>query len=479
MVKVSVGKQGRTGALVLAGSTQHAIPAAIAWSSNTDVFDCESIPRGETNGTIGTRCTMGPAGFSEPVTSSYQMVDMGTAIKTIVDAMQALNAEKCSIAGTDTAQLVGRILAEDVCAPAPVPPFPASIKDGYAIVSSSEYSADKAFELVEQESLAGPRSSGHANNDTQRALSPGQCAYITTGAPMPDGADAVIMVEQSRVKEVSSGENTDSDSARKQVLFAKWVNGPGADVRAVGSDISLGQTLLSAGDVLGPAELGILLGCGVTEVNLLRKPCIGVMSTGNEVISAEQAATSGGVGDSGLIIDSNRPMLLAAIAESLPFCNSKDLGIVPDDYDTLKSSLINATEDCDIVVTSGGVSMGSRDLVKPILEEIATVHFGRVRMKPGKPLTFATLDRRNKCVIAVPGNPVSAFVCFHLAVAAAAKRLAGWPSDHALGSVISVALGHDFKLDKERPEFHRVILKVCVYDACGARRSVLECVLWT
>jgi gephyrin len=164
------------------------------------------------------------------------------------------------------------------------------------------------------------------------------------------------------------------------------------------------------------------------------------------------------LGAGGRIVDSNRPMLLAAVAESLPWCAGVDLGIVRDEYAALKAAMEGALERCDVVITSGGVSMGSRDVVKPVLEEIATVHFGRVCMKPGKPLTYATARGRNSCVIGLPGNPVSAFVCFHLAVAAAAKTLAGWPEREALGTVVRARLDREVRLDPARPEYHRVNL---------------------
>jgi gephyrin len=171
-----------------------------------------------------------------------------------------------------------------------------------------------------------------------------------------------------------------------------------------------------------------------------------------------------GVGTSGKIIDSNRPMLLAAIDEALPFCIAIDLGIVKDEYEAVFSAIKDAAASCDILITSGGVSMGSRDFVKPVLAEMATIHFGRVCMKPGKPLTFATFrDDQSCCAIGLPGNPVSAFVCFHLVVAAAAKVLGGWSRDRALGTIVDVLVDHDFKLDPERPEYHRVSLRVSLH----------------
>jgi gephyrin len=244
------------------------------------------------------------------------------------------------------------------------------------------------------------------------------------------------------------------------VTLREWVAGPGVDVRAVGCDVAEGEVVLRRGDVVGAAEVGILIACGVRSVDVVRRVVVGVMSTGDEVVDAAAAAGGGGaLGAGGRIIDSNRPMLLAAVAETLPWCVGVDLGIVRDEHAAVKAAMEDALARCDVVLTSGGVSMGSRDVVKPVLAEVATVHFGRVCMKPGKPLTFATAAARNACAVGLPGNPVSAFVCFHLAVATAAKTLAGWPEEAALGTLVRATLAHDIALDPARPEYHRVNLR--------------------
>jgi gephyrin len=382
---------------------------------------------------------------SPPRESQYPLVSMDDAISTIISSLKTLPSETAAPGRA----LLRRVLAADVTSPRPLPPFRASIKDGYA-VRAADGNAGPLVEIAG--SLAG------ANRSTP-AVGPGQCAYVTTGAPMPDGADAVLMVEYSkRVKRVDGGGG--------MVEFSEWVSGAGVDVRAVGSDVAEGETVLRKGDVVGSAELGILIGCGVRSVEVVRRVRIGVMSTGDEVVDAdEDAAAAGGLG-AGKIVDSNRPMLLAAVEETLPFCDAVDLGIVRDEYSAVKRAIVDGLAECDVVLTSGGVSMGTRDLVKPVLEEVGTVHFGRVRMKPGKPLTYATADGRNVCAIGLPGNPVSAFVCFHLAVSAAAKTLAGWSADKAAGTIVDVTVDHEFKLDTQRPEFHRVTLSVRLARQC-------------
>jgi gephyrin len=382
-----------------------------------------------------------PRALSPPRVSHYPLVSMEAALATVVSSLRAVPSETVPPGRA----LLRRVLAADVVSPRPLPPFRASVKDGYAVRAADGNHIPLS---VLGEALAG------GGGGSGIVVGPGQCAYVTTGAPIPRGADAVVMVECSQRVE-------DSGSGIEMVEFTSWVAGPGVDVREVGSDVAEGETVLRKGDVIGSAELGILFGCGVRSVEVVRRVRIGVMSTGDEVVDVGEDWSGGEAGlPAGKIVDSNRPMLLAAVEESLPFCEGVDLGIVRDDYDAVKTAMTAAMENCDVLLTSGGVSMGSRDLVKPVLEEIATVHFGRVRMKPGKPLTYATIDGKNQCAVGLPGNPVSAFVCFHLAVAAAAKTLSGWPVDKALGTVVDVIVAHEFSLDRERPEYHRVTLSV-------------------
>lgn len=375
-----------------------------------------------------------------PRASAYPMIAMDDALRTIHSTL-------APVAGAEAAapaRALHRTLAADVRAPAPLPPFRASVKDGYAVAAAAPWAPGARFRVA-GEALAG----GGGPPLRAGAL---ECVYITTGAPLPDGADAVVMVEQSEAAEVGG---------EAAVVFSKWVDGPGVDVRAVGSDIAEGEVVLRKGDVVGAAEVGILLACGVYEVSVVRRVVVGVMSTGDEVVDAADAARHGPLGGGGRIVDSNRPMLLAAVAETLPWCAAVDLGIVRDEYAPVKAALLAALARCDIVLTSGGVSMGSRDVVKPVLEEVATVRFGRVCMKPGKPLTYATAPAAGggtACAIGLPGNPASAFVCFHLAVAAAAKTLAGWPERDALGTVVRATLTRELRLDPLRPEYHRVNL---------------------
>lgn len=341
--------------------------------------------------------------------------------------------------------LLGLVLAEDVLSPHSLPPFRASMKDGYAVASSSTFSENQPFRV------AGKVSAG-SDASTLTPLARNECAYITTGAPMPPGSDAVVMVEYSRLEQ-----NYDEEYA----YFTKWISGEGSDVRPIGVDVRKGEVLMRKGEVVGAAEIGLITSCGVHEVKVHPRVRIGVISTGDEIMDAPDAGeTWAEVHHKGKIADSNRPMLLALVKEYLPFCDSVDLGIVRDSCESLRSALIRGSEQCDILITSGGVSMGNRDYVKPLLEELGNVHFGRVLMKPGKPLTFCTFSKLNSCVIGLPGNPVSAFVCFHLAVTVAAKTLAGQLDHGSPSTMIDVCIENDVRLDPQRPEYHRVTVKV-------------------
>ena len=194
----------------------------------------------------------------------------------------------------------------------------------------------------------------------------------------------------------------------------------GANVRQVGVDVEVGQTVLAAGERLDPAEIGLLATAGIIDVPVFPRPKVAVLSTGDELIEPGEPLGPG------QIRDSNRAMLLAAIhaAGGEPV----DLGISGDTQEALELRVHRGLKEADILLTSGGVSMGDLDLVKPLLEHAGTVHYGRVRMKPGKPVTFATADVEHgrRLVFGLPGNPVSSLVTFYLFVVPALRKMAGW-----------------------------------------------------
>eukprot|EP00879_Flechtneria_rotunda_P017955 GHRR01018819.1.p1 GENE.GHRR01018819.1~~GHRR01018819.1.p1 ORF type:complete len:307 (+),score=96.07 GHRR01018819.1:355-1275(+) len=231
-----------------------------------------------------------------------------------------------------------------------------------------------------------------------------------------------------------------------------------------------GQLVLKAGERVGVAEIGILATVGAANLPVHRRPQLAVLSTGDEVVNPETEILG-----PGQIRDCNRSMLLAAAASI--GAEVLDLGIARDVKGHLEGCVDKALEaGVDVLVTSGGVSMGDRDLLKPLLEAKGQVHFGRVLMKPGKPLTFATLDLsesgRKLLVFGLPGNPVSSFVCFNLVVAPALRKMAGWKQPQLRR--IQVVTTSAIKLDPERPEYHRVLLQYGrLPDSCGGAAGQL------
>lgn len=288
------------------------------------------------------------------------------------------------------------------------------------------------------------------DQDQPKVLTKGKIARVATGGMVPEGANAVIMVEDTKL--VKSSPSGDEELQVEILVNAR----SGDNIREIGTDCSVGQIVGHKGQRIG-GELGVLASVGVRHVKVFRKPRVGVLSSGNEVldhIHTDQLKP-------GQIRDTNRITLLAAI-QAAGF-EAVDLGIVDDNVDEIVERLEEATAKVDVLLTTGGVSMGEADFMKPILEQKldATIHFGRVLMKPGKPTTFATIPqgpkRPPRLVFALPGNPVSASVGFHLFVLPALRRMAGWVKPENV--LMPVTVQNTIQLDP-RPEFHRVQVSV-------------------
>lgn len=362
--------------------------------------------------------------------SPYPLIDVATAQKTVLRYAEVLGTEVVDFTVT-----LGRVLAEDVFAKDPLPPFPASIKDGYAVLASD--GAGKR--QVQGTCIAG------VDPGDQTELQPGQCMRINTGAPVPSGADCVVQVEDTKLIQEADDGKTEVEI---EILVPPTV---GQDIRPVGSDIAQGQLVLPRGCVLGPSDLGLLATVGVTSVLVYRFPVVSVLSTGNEIQEPGRPLKAGH------IHDSNKTTLLSLIKEQ--GFSALDLGIARDDPQSVLMKLKEALAVSDIVVTTGGVSMGEKDLLKEILvaDLGAIIHFGRVQMKPGKPTTFATcmFEGKNKLVLGLPGNPVSATVTSHLYVLPAIRKMSGYTSP--LGTIVKATVDEDIVLDL-RPEYHRAVL---------------------
>ncbi|XP_055720704.1 gephyrin-like isoform X5 [Salvelinus fontinalis] len=360
--------------------------------------------------------------------SPFPLTSMDKAFITVLEMTPVLGTEIINYRDG-----MGRVLAQDVYAKDNLPPFPASVKDGYA-VRAADGPGDR---FIIGESQAGQQPT--------HTVMPGQVMRVTTGAPIPCGADAVVQVEDTELLR-------ESDDGTEELEVRILVQArPGLDIRPIGHDIKRGECVLSKGTHMGPSEIGLLATVGVTEVEVQKFPVVAVMSTGNELLNPEDDLHPG------KIRDSNRSTLLATIQEhGYPTIN---LGIVGDNPDDLLNALNEGISRADVIITSGGVSMGEKDYLKQVLDIDlhAQIHFGRVFMKPGLPTTFATvdIDGARKLIFALPGNPVSAVVTCNLFVIPALRKMQGILDPRP--TIIKARLSCDVKLDP-RPEYHRCIL---------------------
>jgi molybdenum cofactor synthesis domain-containing protein len=314
------------------------------------------------------------------------------------------------------------VLAENLVAPASLPAFPASAVDGYAVRAAD---AGKSLRVV-GESAAGRPFEGK--------IMPGSAVRILTGAVLPAGADCVVMVED--VEETGD------------VVTVPATLKPGVNFHAPGADLREGERVLAAGEQLGPAELGLAAALGFPRLPVFRRPRVALMSTGDELVEVGEKPGRG------QIVDSNRWALLAALREA--GAEVKGLGIGPDEPDALRKLVGDALREVDVMVTSGGVSVGTHDLIKPLLESLGTVHVGRVKLKPGKPFTFATLPE-GRLAFGLPGFPVSSLVTFEVFVRPALRKMQGFA--RLQRPSLPVRLGYDARATADRTEYQRVTLR--------------------
>ena len=297
------------------------------------------------------------------------------------------------------ADALGLVASMPVTAETAVPPFDNSAMDGYAVRAADTASAP--CELADLGTLAA----GAASDVT---VGPGQALRIMTGAPMPAGADAVVMVEL-----------TEAGLAPRTVRVAEPV-AVGASVRRAGSDIAAGDVVVTRGTRLTPGVLGVLASLGASRAPCYRRPKVGVLSTGDELVSP------GAPLGRGQIRDANRPMLLALVAQT--GCTPVDLGIVRDDREALVRAISEAAASCDALVTSGGVSVGDFDLAKVVLDELGDMRWMQIAIRPAKPFAFGVVGATP--VFGLPGNPVSSFVSFELLARPGLRALMGHTELH-------------------------------------------------
>jgi len=312
------------------------------------------------------------------------------ALERILRSVPLMPAHRTGLLGA-----LGRVLAEDVRAERDVPPFTNSAMDGYAVRAGDVVQAPARLKVVGE--IAAGSVAG-------RAIGPGEAMRIMTGAPLPEGADTIVRVE-------------DTDNGAEVVTIT--VPTPrGVSVRQAGEDLRAGDTVLSRGNVLRPAEIGVIATTGQGAVQVVRAPRVAVLSTGDEVVELDADLRPG------QIRDANRYSLSAAVTAA--GCEAWTLGIVRDTADALRRALHEAVA-ADAIVTSGGVSVGDHDHVKPVVSEMGTMDFWSIAIRPGRPLAFGELrdgDRRVP-VFGLPGNPVSSLLTFELFVRPALLRMAG------------------------------------------------------
>jgi len=324
--------------------------------------------------------------------TAAKLLSVDEALERILARVKPLPAERVALL-----EALGATLSVDVEADRDVPPFRNSAMDGYAVRGEDVGSAPARLRVV------GEIAAGSVPG---RDVGRGEAMRIMTGAPMPDGADTVVKVE-------------DTDNGMETVTITAPTKA-GTSVRDAGEDLRKGETILRRGTVLRPAEIGVLATLGRSNVDVIRRPRVAVLSTGDEVVELDEELRPG------QIRDANRYSLSAAARAvgATPVTG----GIVRDTADALRSALHDAAARADVIVTSGGVSVGDHDHVKPVVDELGSMDFWSIAIRPGRPLAFGELrapDHRDIPIFGLPGNPVSSLLGFELFVRPALLRMAG------------------------------------------------------
>ena len=331
------------------------------------------------------------------------LLDVDDAIGRLHALIQPIDG----VCEVDLASAKGRIAAAILRAPIDLPPFDASAMDGYAVQSSGcDHGGEKRWRVVD---------SSFAGRPATKTVREGEAIRVFTGAVMPAGADAVVLQEDVKV----DGDAVVSDAPVR----------PDQHVRHRGHDVAAGAPICPAGRRLTSFDLAWLSACGIASVQVARRVRVAVFSTGDELAEPGMALRPG------QIYDSNR-FALASLMSEKPVA-VRDLGCLPDDRNAVRAALLDAAADADVIVTSGGVSVGEADYVKDVVEEIGKLDFWRLALKPGKPLAVGRIDRGNPVAddkrstrapalfFGLPGNPVSTIVTYLLFVAPAIDALAG------------------------------------------------------
>lgn len=319
--------------------------------------------------------------------------------------------------------LNGRVAAAGIRAPVSLPPFASSAMDGYACRAVDLNDGARLVRIGE--SMAGHPFAGR--------IGQGECVRITTGAAVPDTADTVVIQE-----------NTTIEGDRVSILETP---APGANIRQIGHDVKAGEVITQRGQRLNPMDVGWVSACGVADAEVFRLPRVAVFSTGDELTVPGQPLSPG------RIYDSNR-IAVSSLLATLPAAVT-DLGILPDDPERIRTALQDASASHDLLLTSGGVSVGDADYLKEVVESLGALTLWRMNLKPGKPLAFGQVA--GTPFLGLPGNPVSTIVTFLLVARPVVLRLAGTDADEVFS--LEVRLDGQLRHNPGREEFQRGVMQ--------------------
>ena len=351
------------------------------------------------------------------------MISVEDALSLILSQIREMGSERVDITSS-----LGRVIAEDIYARRNNPPWDNSAMDGYAVMNEDIMSANRenpAILKVIEDLPAGYTAKNKVNK--------GEAIRIMTGAPIPMGADTVVMVE-----------DTEKDGKNVKILRETPF---GENIRRAGEDIKTGELVVPKGTVIRPAEVGIMATCGRAFISVYQRPRVAVVSTGDELVDVDEEITEG------KIVTSNSYTLSAMAADC--GADAFKLGIARDTREALKEKLRQALH-ADVIITSGGVSVGDFDFVKDVLKELGSeMKFWKVAMKPGKPLAFGTIG--GKPAFGLPGNPVSCMVCFEQFVRPSILKMMG--HNRIYRPVIKATLKEDIKKKTGRKHFMRSFVR--------------------
>ncbi len=320
-----------------------------------------------------------------------KLVSLKEAIEILESNINTLPVVKVKID-----EALGRSLAEDIIAPIDVPHFDKSAMDGYAVIARDTFGASNTSPKYLKS--VGSISPGQV---FQGRINQGECAEISTGAPLPDGADGVVMVEYT-------------ERAEDSVIIYKSI-APEENVVKIGSDIKKGERVIEKGTLLGPRHIGALTAMGISEVSVYKKPCVAILTTGDEIIRLGDELKKGKV------YDINSYTISSALIENN--CDVINLGVVPDDKTIIKEKILEGIEKGDILLLSGGSSLGAGDFIHEVISEIGVILIHGIAVKPGKPTTIAKV--KDRLIIGLPGHPTSCLSNVYILVLPIIRKMQG------------------------------------------------------